>query len=466
MVQDIKGQATILIVDDDEGIRMTLNAMLRRFYKVICVQSGEQALKEAATRHIDVVLLDINLPRMNGIEVLTLIKKTYEDVEVVMFSVVRDTPTIVQAIKLGAYDYIQKDFELDDVLARIERVLEKQRLEKRVRYLDDQIGALTNNDMVVGQSPQMREILDLVYKVARLPATVLITGESGTGKELLARKIHKESNRSRDAFVGLNVAAIPADLIESTLFGHEKGAFTGAVRQVAGKFEMANGGTLFLDEIGELRLDLQTKLLRVIQERELERVGSNKVIKVDVRIIAATNRNLWSAVKEGCFREDLLYRLNVIPMRMPALRERICDLPELIGHFMGKYNSKFNRRMLRFSEEAMGILKSYHWPGNIRELENLVERLVAVCPNTEVTDADIPIEYTYNSLMSGAVPSEEGGHLKKACEGFEKRFLIAALNRYDWNAKLTAERLGVAYSTMKYKLGRFNIQIRDTRNGR
>src|SRR5687767_11110154 len=303
-------------------------------------------------------------------------------------------------MRYGAYHYISKDFDLEGIKTLVANASERQDLSRHVLRLTAEVAEQNDREFVVGASRHTREIVELVQKIAKLSATVLILGESGTGKELLARLIHRESAQPNAPFVPVNLAAIPRELVESTLFGHEKGAFTGAIRQQLGKFELASGGTLFLDEIGDLRYELQAKLLRAIQEGEIERVGGTHPIKTDFRLIAATNTDLEKAVKEGTFREDLFYRLNVIPVRMPALRDRIEDLPELARLFLDRYKSKFRKPVKGVADSALKILASYWWPGNIRELENLIERLVAVSDKEWITDEDLPLEYHFAKLRS------------------------------------------------------------------
>jgi transcriptional regulator with PAS, ATPase and Fis domain len=322
--------------------------------------------------------------------------------------------------------------------------------------LSAQVADDRERPFVVGPSRQVREILDLVRKVARLSATVLILGESGTGKELLARMIHRESERADGPFMVANLAAIPGELMESNLFGHEKGSFTGAVRQQLGKFELADGGTLFLDEIGELKPDLQAKLLRAIQESEIERVGGGHPIRVDLRIVAATNVDLEKAVRDGRFREDLYYRINVIPMKVPPLRERAEDLPTLAAFFLGRYNTKFRKQVLGIEEPAMAALLAYPWPGNIRELENLMERLVAVSEGDWIRSEDLPYEYHLAKLTSPEQVTE--GLFDRACEMFERNFILKGLEQAHWNVSATARNLGMPLSTLKFKMDRLDIR--------
>src|SRR5918999_2161886 len=392
---------TVLIVDDDEGMRDTLTAILKREYRVLRVASGEAALPILNKEDVDLMLLDVRLPGISGFEVLRIVKENYALVEVIMISAISEVETAVQAMKHGAYHYITKEFDYDELRSLVRNACERQDLNRQVITLSAQVAEQSEREFLIGPSKQIRDIVDLVQKVARLSATVLILGESGTGKELLARLIHRESGRSGAPFIAVNLSAIPHELVESTLFGHERGSFTGAHRQQLGKFELAAGGTLFLDEIGDLRFDLQAKLLRAIQEGEIERIGGSKPIKTDFRLVVATNVDLDKAVKENRFREDLYYRINVIPIRMPPLRDRIEDLPELARLFVERYRAKFHKPVRGISDSALRILASYWWPGNIRELENLVERLVAVNDKEWITDDDLPLEYHFAKLDAG-----------------------------------------------------------------
>ena len=362
-------------------------------------------------------------------------------------------------MKHGAYHYITKDFDYDALRSLVRNASERQDLNRQVMTLSAQVAEQSDREFLIGPSRVMRDIVDLVHKVAKLSATVLILGESGTGKELLARLLHRESGRGEAPFITVNLAAIPHELVESTLFGHEKGAFTGAHRQQLGKFELAAGGTLFLDEIGDLRLDLQAKLLRAIQEGEIERVGGSKPIKTDFRLVVATNVDLEKAVKDGRFRDDLFYRINVIPIRMPPLRERIEDLPALAKFFFERYKTKFRKQTRSISESTMKILSSYWWPGNIRELENLIERLVAVSDKEWITDEDLPLDYHFAKFDATPAPGNESVSLyQEALDTFSRNFIIRALERSDWNVSATARFLGIPLSTLKHKMGQLDIR--------
>ncbi len=450
------GFKTVLIVDDDEGMRDTLTAILHREYRVLRAATGESALDILGRDAVDVVLLDVRLPGIGGFDVLREIKESQRLVEVIMISAINEVETAVRAMKLGAYHYITKDFEYDAVLSLVRNASDRAVLTRKVMSLSAQVADERERPFIVGPSRPMREVLDLLRKVAALPATVLILGESGTGKELLARMIHKDSGRADGPFMPVNLAAIPVDLVESALFGHEKGSFTGAVRQQLGKFELADGGTLFLDEIGELRADVQSKLLRAIQESEIERIGGGRPIRVDLRIIAATNVDLERAVREGRFREDLYYRLNVIPMKVPPLRERTEDLPALAAFFISRYNAKFRKQILGIDDAAMDALRVYPWPGNIRELENLMERLVAVSDHESISAEDLPYEYHLARLTRPEQVTE--GLFDRACEMFERNFILKALEQARWNVTATARNLGMPLSTLKFKMDRLDIR--------
>ncbi|PYQ92927.1 MAG: sigma-54-dependent Fis family transcriptional regulator [Acidobacteria bacterium] len=428
---------TVLIVDDDEGMRDTLTAILKREYRVLRVSSGEAALPILNREDVDLLLLDVRLPGISGFEVLRIVKENYSLVEVLMISAVTEIETAVQAMKHGAYHYVTKDFDYD-----------------QLRSL--QVAEQTEREFVVGPSKMTRDIVDLVNKVAKLSATVLVLGESGTGKELLARLIHRQSGDSEAPFIAVNLAAIPRELAESALFGHERGAFTGAHRQQLGKFELASNGTLFLDEIGDLRLDLQAKLLRAIQEGEIERVGGTKPIKTEFRLIAATNVDLEKAVKDGRFREDLFYRINVIPIKLPPLRERMEDIPQLAEFFLRRYNTRFRKRIQGITESTMALLKKYWWPGNIRELENLIERLVAVSDKDYISEEDLPLEFHFAQL------EPQGAHtdnlFEDATNTFERNFILRALEKCGWNVTGTSEYLGIPLSTLKYKMDKLDVR--------
>jgi two-component system NtrC family response regulator len=447
---------TLLIVDSDEEMREAQAAALRRDYRVLRAATGEAALQMMQKESVDLMLLDVHLPGISGFEVLKITRENYPNVEVIVISETKELDTAIEAMRHGAYHYISKDFDAESVRTLFANAAERQDLNRDVTRLSEEVAEQNDREFVVGPSRSTRTVVELVQKVAKLSATVLILGESGTGKELLARLIHRESGRPSAPFVAVNLAAIPKELVESALFGHEKGAFTGAIRQQLGKFELAAGGTLFLDEIGDLRYDLQAKLLRAIQEEEIERVGGTHPIKTDLRLIAATNVDLEKAVKEGRFREDLYYRLNVIPIRMPALRDRIEDLPELARFFLRRYNTKFRKTVQGIAESTIDILNAYWWPGNIRELENLIERLVAVSDKDWITDDDLPYEL-HMARLDAQGPATEN-LLDRALSTFERNFIVRALEKSAWNVTATSRALGIPLSTLKFKMDKLEIR--------
>jgi DNA-binding NtrC family response regulator len=447
----------VLVVDEDHASRARLTAWLLRRYHVLSAASGEAAIALLAREEADLLLVDAMLPGISGLELLRIVKENYALPEVVMMSAAGEVETAVQAIKLGAFHFVLKSCSEEELLSVLANAGGRQDLNRQVLALSAQV-ADAEREFVVGPSRAMREVADLVQRIAPLSATVLVLGESGTGKELVARLIHRQSDRPGGPFIPVNLAAIPRDLVESALFGHEKGAFTGAVRQQLGKFELAAGGTLFLDEIGDLRLDLQGKLLRAIQEGEIERVGGGRPIRTDFRLIVATNVDLERAVKEGRFREDLYYRLNVIPVRMPPLRDRLEDIPELVACFVRRYAARFRRDVKGAAPSAMKLLQAHWWPGNIRELENLIERVVAMSDRDFLTDDDLPFEYQVPVPAPEAAGDAEGRLLQRACETFERNFILKALERSGWNVTGTARHLGIPLSTMKHKMDRLGIR--------
>jgi len=448
---------TLLAVDSDEQGRETLTAALRRDYRVLRAATGEAALQMMQKEDVDLMLLEVNLRGISGFEVLKIAKENYPYVEVIVVSRTKELDTAIEAMRHGAYHYITKDLDAESVRTLFANAADRQDLNRDVMRLKEEVAEQNDREFVVGPSRATRAVVELVQKVAKISATVLVLGESGTGKELLARLIHRESGRPNAPFVAVNLAAIPKELVESALFGHEKGAFTGAIRQQLGKFELAAGGTLFLDEIGDLKYELQAKLLRAVQEEEIERVGGTHPIKTDLRLIAATNVDLEKAVKEGRFREDLYYRLNVIPIRMPALRDRLEDLPELARFFLRRYNIKFRKNVQGIAESTLDILASYWWPGNIRELENLIERLVAVSDKEWLTDEDLPYELHVAKLDTQDQAATEN-LLERALSTFERNFIIRALEKSSWNVTATSRALGIPLSTLKFKMDKLEIR--------
>ena len=444
-------QPTVLVVDDDSSIRQTMEAIVcSAGMKPLSAASGEEGLQVLRRSAVDIILLDVQLPGMGGLDVLRHVRETHPDVGVIVVSVVKDIPVAVEAIKLGALDYVTKDFSPGELSARVSKSLEHLRAARELAWLREEVAARGNKPMIVGRSPAMAAVVAVANKVAPKPVTVLITGESGTGKEVLARYIHQHSDRAHGPFVAVNLPAMPSELVESSLFGHEKGSFTGATRQSYGKFELANGGTLFLDEIGELKLDLQAKLLRALQEREIERVGGARPIPVEVRVVAATNRQLDKLIGEGRFREDLYWRLKVVPIELPPLRSRREDIRELAEHFVTRFAAAYGRPPQTLTDGAVALLQRYGWPGNIRELGNLVERLVVVCDAPVVDETELPLEITVNAGPTRE--AERESTFNAAMSVFEKGYLRKVLAQMGWNRRRAAERLGIGYSTLKAKL--------------
>jgi two-component system NtrC family response regulator len=387
---------------------------------------------------------------------LRIVRENYPALEVIMTSAGAHVDDAVRAVKEGAFHFVTKDADAEAVRSLVQHALERQSLNREVLRLRTEVDESTDREFVAGPSPGTRAILDLVSRVARLSATVLILGESGTGKELLARLLHRQSARPDGPFVAVNLAAIPRELVESILFGHEKGSFTGALRQQIGKFELASGGTLFLDEVGDLRLDLQAKLLRALQENEIERIGSERPIRTDFRLIAATNVDLEKAVKEGRFREDLFYRLNVVPVKVPPLRERVEDVPELARFFLRRYNARFHKDLQGIAESTIRMLQAYWWPGNIRELENLIERLVAMSDKEWITDEDLPFDFLFAQLDNQ--PRADSTLFEEATRAFERNLLLRALEKNGWNVTASARYLGLPLSTMKFKMDKLDVR--------
>jgi len=440
----------ILVVDDDSYVRESTEEILRRKgYQVDTSANGKDALVLLDEADFDLILSDIKMPEMDGIELLAAAKGKYPDIHVIMMTAFGSVDNAVEAMRKGAYDYIQKGSadptEIELVVERALKYQDSQRENKRLRSeLQDKYSF--NN--MIGKAHNMEQVFDLIDTVADSRATVLVTGESGTGKELVARALHYNSSRRSAPFIRLNCAALPKDLMESELFGHEKGAFTGAIKQTRGRFEMADGGTLLLDEISEIDPALQAKLLRVLQEREFERIGSTQTIKVDVRIVATTNRDLQKEVEAGNFREDLYYRLNVIEMGLPPLRERKEDIPALVQNFIAKYNEENGKRVTGVADETLDALLAYDWPGNIRELENYTERAVVVARGEALAPDDYP-----QRLTSGPQGRDDGGiHVGMTVHEMERRLIMKTLESCQGNRTEAAGMLGISTRTLRNKL--------------
>jgi DNA-binding NtrC family response regulator len=463
-------QGTVLVVDDEAGVRASIRAILEDTCEVLEAEHGAAAMEILRSRDVDLVMLDQRMPGEPGIDVLTRVKAADPSTVVVLATAVHDVRTAVEALRRGAYDYLTKPFDVDDILMLVQRALEKRALEREVVCLRSALApsglqAAPGFEGIVGRHPEMARIYQLVTQISATPTTVLIQGESGTGKELIARAIHTLSPRRGQPFVAVNVAAIPDTLIESELFGHEKGAFTGAHARRLGKFELAHGGTLFLDEIGSLRLDLQTKLLRALQEREIERIGGMRTVAVDVRVLAATNVNLRQAVRDRAFREDLFYRLNVVPVNVPPLRERRDDIPLLVEHFVRKIARECNRDVRGVSAGALEVLTRYDWPGNVRELENVIHRAVVLARSPVVQLQDVPLDVAMPETGS-ALTEDTGLPLREACDQFERQYVLRVLERVNWNVSRAARLLGVHRNTVLAKLATWRVRRPGDADGR
>jgi two-component system, NtrC family, response regulator HydG len=454
------GGSRILVVDDDPAVRDALRGTFAaEGYTVQAVDSAIAALSEFERQEFDVVLADLTLPRVSGLELLDRIRQSWPQTEVIVITGQASIATAVDAIKRGAYHYVTKPFTGDEILHLVNQALERRRLVDRKERLEEELSQHRGVHQLVGQSEPIQRIRALIQTAAGSEATVLIQGESGTGKEIVANAIHAQSKRRRGPLVKMNCAAVPETLLESELFGHEKGAFTGADRRRIGRFEQAEAGTLFLDEVCEMHPRLQAKFLRALQEREIERLGGSPAIPVDVRIIAATNRNLQQAIEAGDLREDLYYRLNVILLQLPPLRERMDDVPILAMHFLRKYAAREGNRVQGIAEEAMNVLLGYPWPGNVRELENAIERAVVLAQGEQLRAQDLPPQvHDRNDDRRPLVPA----HL--TLEEIEKLAIAQALRLTGGNKSEAAERLGIHRTSLYDKIRRYGIAEGATRH--
>jgi two-component system, NtrC family, response regulator AtoC len=454
---------TLLIVDDESSVAESLKMVLKPNYRFVWAATGEEALKAFHRNQIDLILLDIVLPGQDGLSLLKQFRDVEPSLPIIMLTATRMVKTAVEAMKLGATDFINKPFQIEEIQLIIEKALAAYDLQREVRYLRSEVEKKYHPDNLVGKSRAMREVFSKIEQVADTKTTVLITGESGTGKEMVARALHFNSLRRGNPFVALNCASIPDSLMESELFGHEKGAFTDASSKKLGQFEAANGGTLFLDEIAELSAPTQAKLLRVLQSKEFTRVGGTQTIEVDVRLITATNKNLEEAIRHKVFREDLYYRINVLPIHLPPLRERKDDIPSLVHHFLFKKANEDGRKPKSLTKEALSYLMRYEWPGNVRELENVIEQAVTLSPTQIIGVANLPMQLQTrrktNTLKDKAVDGQISLH--DAVNSFERDIIQSALQKTNYVQTRTARLLGITRRILKYKMDALGLTHRN-----
>ena len=455
----------ILIVDDEESLREFLEIMLKREgYEIATAENGEVAIKHLAKKNYDVVITDLQMPKIHGMQVLAKAKESDPEMVVIVITAFGSTESAVEAMKLGAYDYITKPFKIDEIKLVIKKALEKRLLSRENILLKKALGSKYNFGNLIGSAPSMLKIYDLIQRVCETKTNVLITGESGTGKELVAKAVHYNGSLKDKPFVTVNCGAIPETLIESELFGHKKGSFTGAIADKMGLFEVANSGTIFLDEIGEIPLQTQVKLLRVLQEKTFKRVGSTEDITVNVRIMAATNKDLMQEVSQGRFREDLYYRLNVIHIQLPPLRERKEDIPILAQHFLEKYNKQLDKDIKKISKEAMEALASYDYHGNVRELENIIERTVSLERGASILPESLPpIIFHPGAELARRGGGEhmitmDGVNLEEIVGNLEKELIEKALKKAGGIKKKAAKLLGISFRSMRYRLEKYGME--------
>jgi len=452
----MKDKPRILVVDDEASIRMMLRAVLEEEgYEIVEAADGPEAIRAVEQDPLDLILLDLRMTKMDGVEALTEIRKISPFVPVLMMTAYATVKTAVEALKAGAFEYLAKPLDIEELKILVQNALEYYRLREENLTLKERLGSRFDFSRMIGRGRKMKELFDLLAQVAPSEATILILGESGTGKELVANAIHHNSLRTQQPFIKVSCAALPATLLESELFGHEKGAFTGAVARREGRFQAAHRGTIFLDEVGEMGPAIQTKLLRVLQEREFEPLGSSRTVKVDVRVIAATNKELSKEIREGRFREDLFYRLNVIPIHLPPLRERKEDIPSLANHFLALYDEKNKKDIREISPKALDLLVRYDWPGNIRELENCLERAVIVARGEIIAPADLPT--TIQNLPAGKQESEIAFPAGISLQEAEKALILKTLEDAGGNRSRAAEILGINRRTLQMKLKEYGI---------
>lgn len=456
-------KAKLLVVDDEESIREFLEIMLKKEgYEITLAEDGEKAIDLLKKKSFDMIISDLQMPKVTGIELLKHVRENYPDIVFMMITAFGTTETAVEAMKMGAYDYLTKPFKIDEVRMNVLNALRSKNLEVENRVLKKELGKEYSFQNLVGNSEPMHKIYDMVKRVSTTPTNVLVTGESGTGKEVVAKAIHYNGPLKDKPFVSINCGAIPESLMESEMFGHKKGSFTGAVSDKTGLFEVADGGTLFLDEVGELPVTIQVKLLRAIQERIIRKVGGTEDSKIEVRIIAATNRDLEDMVAKGTFRQDLYYRLNVINIKTPALRERRDDIPLLANHFLKKYNDKLSKAINGISAEAMEALKNYDYPGNVRELENIIERTVALESGATILPESLPpfVNTPSGRKMASSheiIIGDAGVDLEKVIGQIEKELLIKAIHQAGGVKKKAARLLNITFRSMRYRIEKYGL---------
>jgi len=472
-------KARILVIDDEESPRESLRFILKDRYEVALAENGPSGL-ETLTKQgpFDVMLLDMKMPQMDGLEVLSKALQFAPTLPVVMVTAITEAKPAVQAMKMGAADYLNKPFDVDEIRLVVDRILKEKALEREVGRLRTELQVVSKFENIIGSSPAMQKVYALVQRVVDTDTTILVLGETGTGKELVARALHYNSVRREGPFIALHCAAIPSELLESEMFGHEKGAFTGALQRRIGMFEAAGGGTLFLDEIGEMPHSTQSKLLRAIQEREIRRIGGHETIGINVRLVCATNRDLAEEVKLGRFREDLFYRINVVPVTVPALRDRKEDIPLLAQHFVQRFAKDLNREAPQFTAPAMDLLLQYSWPGNVRELEHAIERLLVTCDSNKIGAEDLPFVISQADAatahiaarLAATTPSVNLGEklgfdetrgldLPKITEDIERRAIEEALRRTDGVITEAARALHITRRMLRYKMDKLNISL-------
>ena len=449
---------SILIIDDEDAQRSILKGYLeKKGFKIFTASSGTDGIKTVQNNVIDIILSDFKMPDKTGLEVLEEVNKLNPEISFVILTAYGTIENAVKAIRLGAFDYISKPVDLDELDLMIERIIENRNLKSEIRLLRNQLEQKFKIDSFISQSPRMENILSIASRAADSKATILITGESGTGKEVLAKSIHFFSSRKEKPFIAVNIPALPETLLESELFGHEKGSFTGAEKTKKGRFELANEGTIFLDEIGDIPINLQVKLLRVLQEHQVEKLGSVESTDVDVRIIAATHQNLEQKIKNGSFREDLYYRLNIVSLNIPPLRERKEDILPLIEHFVNKYSKENHKTKLGISKEAADLLIKYNYPGNVRELENIIERAVVLSRGDIIMVNDLP-DIVKGFKAEIEIPVNEGSTLIDQVEQLEKKLIYDALGKANGNQTQAGKLLGLTERNLRYKMQKYGIK--------